>query len=778
MEFYQIKDQLKTLLTSAVGRAELNELQPTNDLKTVQEKIDETKDGFDILQITGGLHIPKLDDINPHVKRLSMNGQLNGVELSEVSLVLQTVSQITTLFANLDDQSMKLRKLYQIVNQLVQLPTLTQRLKVSLELDGRLTDSASPELKRIRQRIMEIESTIRNHMNNYIRGKESKFLSDNLVTVRDDRYVLPVRAENKYHFGGIVHDQSASGHTLYIEPQKLVSENNLLREFKLAELQEEHRILLELSEALRPYQYELIKNSEILGHLDFINAKAIYAHDLHATEPLFSVDNHVSLWKARHPLIAIKHVVANDIEIGENHKIIILTGPNTGGKTIILKTLGLVQLMAQSGLFIPAKEKSTVGLFDEVFADIGDDQSIEKNLSTFSSHIENIKRILDLATENSLILIDELGAGTDSKEGSSLAIAILDEIGNIGSNVFVTSHYPELKAYGYNHPKSINASMEFNNYTLKPTYRLLIGIPGSSNALNIAQHLGISSTIISEARELIDSDSQNVNKMIADLIFKQRTADEYVHKISEELDENDRLHQELQINFDRFLKQKDQLMTEAKQQANQIIDEAEKQANQIIKELRKKQLDVGKMKIKEKELIGVKGRIKNLHHDTTLKKNRVLTREKRKHQLKLGDEVLVRSYGQRGIILDKRDKNQFEVQVGILKMNINANDLEKVTVKGSNEHKQRTTVYRTRSAELSPTLDLRGIRYEAAMTEVDQFIDSSLLAGYRSVTIIHGKGTGVLRQGVTKYLQSNYHIKSFGFSPANAGGDGSTIVKL
>ncbi len=278
-----------------------------------------------------------------------------------------------------------------------------------------------------------------------IRGKEAKYLSDTLVTIRDDRYVLPVRAEYKSHFGGIVHDQSASGQTLYIEPQAVVSENNRLREAQIAERQEERKILLALSEALRPYQAELTQNSAILGHLDFINAKAAYAHDLQATEPIVSADNHVALRQARHPLIARDRVVANDIEIGEHYKAIVITGPNTGGKTITLKTLGLVQLMAQSGLFIPANEMSTVGLFDDVFADIGDEQSIEANLSTFSSHMENIKRILETATRNSLILIDELGAGTDPQEGAALAIAILDEIGTIGSDVVVTTHYPELK---------------------------------------------------------------------------------------------------------------------------------------------------------------------------------------------------------------------------------------------------------------------------------------------------------------------------------------------
>lgn len=778
LAFDQIKAQLKSHLTSAGGRTELNALEPSDDQATVQEAIDETKDGADILRLANGVPIPKLADIGPHVKRLSIDGTLSGTELAEVSRVLQTVAQVVAFFADLADRPVALRRLYDVVGQLVHLPDLTLQLKVAVEDDGRLTDEASPELKRIRHRIVTIEAAVRNQMNGYTRGKEAKYLSDTLVTIRDDRYVLPVRAEYKSHFGGIVHDQSASGQTLYIEPQAVVSENNRLRETQIAERQEERKILLALSEALRPYQAELTQNSAILGHLDFINAKAAYAHDLQATEPIVSADNHVTLRQARHPLIARDRVVANDIEIGEHYKAIVITGPNTGGKTITLKTLGLVQLMAQSGLFIPANEMSTVGLFDDVFADIGDEQSIEANLSTFSSHMENIKRILETATRNSLILIDELGAGTDPQEGAALAIAILDDIGTIGSDVVVTTHYPELKAYGYNRPETINASMEFDNETLKPTYRLLIGIPGRSNALDIAQRLGLSSTIVTEARELTDSDSQDINQMIADLTAQKRQAEQDAQQAAKDLAESDRLHEELQANFDRYLRQKEQLMTEAKQRANRVVDDAEKQANQIIKDLRKKQLEVGKTAVKENELIEAKGQLNALHQETTLKKNRVLNREKRKHQLKKGDEVLVKSYGQRGVIMDKLDKNHFEVQMGILKMKIEANDLEKAVVEEAKEPKQRTTVHRTRSEGVSPTLDLRGHRYEAAMAEVDRFIDSALLAGYPSVTIIHGKGTGALRQGVTQYLQSNSRVKSFGFSPANAGGDGSTIVKL
>ncbi|GAW99132.1 endonuclease MutS2 [Secundilactobacillus mixtipabuli] len=777
MAYDQIKQQLRQYLVSAAGDAELKKLAPSSDFDWVQEQIDETKDGADIYRLENGIPIPKLADVSPHLKRLEIDGTLSGTELAQISQVLKTVQSVIRFFDDLSQRPVELRRLYTVVGRLVHLPDVNKRLSVSLEDDGRLTDEASPELRRIRRQINNFEGAIREQMTGYTRGKNAKYLSDTLVTIRDDRYVLPVKAEYKQHFGGIVHDQSASGQTLYIEPEAVVGKNNQLREAQIAERQEERRILLELSNLLRPYQADIRDNASILGHLDFVNAKARYAHNLKATEPILSKNNEIALRQARHPLIDPKKVVANDIALGKDYQAIIVTGPNTGGKTITLKTVGLTQLMAQSGLFISADEHSQVGLFDEVFADIGDEQSIEQNLSTFSSHIENIVSILGAASDHSLILVDELGAGTDPQEGAALAMAILDEIGSMGSEVIATTHYPELKAYGYNRPETINASMEFDTETLKPTYRLLIGIPGRSNALEIATRLGLKSSIIDEARSLTDDDSQDLNNMIADLTAQKRQADLDAAAAAKTLADAETLEKDLQSKFDGYLKQKDQLMEQAKDEANQLVEKTRLRADEIIKDIRKKQLKAGKTVIKEDQLIDAKGQINALQQDQRLKKNRVLNREKKRHNFKVGDEVVVRSYGQRGVIMDKIDAHHFEVQMGILKMKIEDTDLERAAPE-KKEPKPRATVQRTRSNGVSPTLDLRGHRYEEAMAEVDRFIDSALLAGYPSVTIIHGKGTGALRKGVTEYLQSNPRIKSFGFSPANAGGDGSTIVKL
>ncbi|MTV83244.1 endonuclease MutS2 [Secundilactobacillus folii] len=777
MAYDQIKQQIRQYIVSAAGDAELKQLVPSSDNTWVQEQIDETKDGADIYRLENGIPIPKLADVSPHLKRLSIDGTLNGTELAQISQVLKTVQAVVNFFAELEDRPVELRRLYGVVGRLIHLPDVSRRLTTSLQDDGRLTDEASPELRRIRRQITNFEGAIRDQMAGYTRGKNAKYLSDTLVTIRDDRYVLPVRAEYKQRFGGIVHDQSASGQTLYIEPEAVVNKNNQLREAQIDERQEERRILLELSDLLRPYQEDIAANATILGHLDFINAKARYAHALKATEPILSTENIISLRQARHPLIDAAKVVANDIDLGKDYKAIIVTGPNTGGKTITLKTVGLTQLMAQSGLFIAANEHSQVGLFDEVFADIGDEQSIEQNLSTFSSHIENIVKILNSATDHSLILVDELGAGTDPQEGAALAMAILDEIGSMGSEVIATTHYPELKAYGYNRPETINASMEFDNETLQPTYRLMIGIPGRSNALEIATRLGIKSSIIDEARSLTSDDSQDLNNMIADLTAQKRQADLDAEAAAKTLAESQQLEADLKAKFNDYLKQKDHLMDQAKDQANQLVEKTRLRADDIIRDIRKKQLQAGKTVVKENQLIDAKGQINALQQDKRLKKNRVLNREKKRHAFKKGDEVVVRSYGQRGVIVDKIDDHHFEVQMGILKMKIEDVDLERAAPE-KDAPKPRASVKRTRSNGVSPTLDLRGHRYEEAMAEVDRFIDSALLAGYPSVTIIHGKGTGALRKGVTEYLRSNKRIKSFGFSPANAGGDGSTIVKL
>lgn len=779
LEYQQIKQQLAPYLVSAAGQKELNELQPLSERAAVQRALDETNDGAEVYRLKGGIPIARLADIAPHMKRLAIGATLNGSELGQVGRVLKTTRAITRFFEELleDSPENDIRHLFDEVQELVTLPTVTKRLATAIEGDGHITDDASPELNSIRSHISRTEGEIRSKMEQYTRGRDSKYLSDPIITIRNDRYVIPVKAENRGRFGGIVHDQSASGQTLFIEPQAVMALNDRLRQNQVAEKQEEQRILEELSNLIAPYQDEIMQNAAILGHFDFINAKARYAHDIRATEPQVSAQNEVYLRQARHPLIDPKKVVANDISLGTDYQAIVITGPNTGGKTITLKTLGLLQLMGQSGLFVPADEGSRIAIYNEIFADIGDEQSIEQNLSTFSSHMENIESFLKRIDAHSLVLVDELGAGTDPQEGAALAIAILDAIGAKGTQVVATTHYPELKAYGFNRPDTINASMEFDEATLKPTYRLLVGIPGRSNALDIAQRLGVPATIVDQARSLTDTDSQDLNEMIADLVAKRKQVEDAQLHLKDEVADSEKLHRELKSEFNAYQQRKDQLIEDAKVQANNIVERSKTKADQIISELRKKQLASGHAVIKENELIDAKGALNALEQQPKLKKNRILRRAKAQHDFHEGDDVLVKSYGQRGVLVQQMGKHEWEVQLGILKMKINDADLERV--KPEAEPKQARAVVRSANAShVSPNLDLRGVRYEDAMTQVDRYIDAALLAGYPSVTIVHGKGTGALRQGITDYLKTNRQVKSFHFAAPNHGGNGATEVQF
>lgn len=528
LEYDKIQQALLGQVVTANGRQLVQAMQPLTDPVAVQQALDETADGASALRLKGGIPVPQLENIDPALKRVDIGAVLNGQELASISRVLQTVSAIDKFLTDLQDQ-IDFRQLYTLQESLTVLPQLSRRLKTAVDPDGTLTDEASPQLHGVREQIKSIEGEIRGKMTNYTRGAQSKYLSDPIVTIRDDRYVIPVKAEYRAKFGGVVHDQSATGQTLFIEPQAIVALNNRLREAQLAEVAEINRILAELSNELAPYTGQIKANAAVLGHFDFINAKARLAKAEKATEPLVSADNDVLLRDARHPLIDPHKVVGNDIPLGDKYQAMVITGPNTGGKTITLKTLGLLQLMGQSGLFIPADDESRIGIFDEVFADIGDEQSIEQNLSTFSAHMDNIVHILKQLSQNSLVLFDELGAGTDPQEGAALAIAILDAVGEVGAYVVATTHYPELKLYGYNTAKTINASMEFDSKTLQPTYRLLVGVPGRSNAFDISARLGLPSVIVERAKSMISSDSHELNNMISDL-EKQRKAAETAYE--------------------------------------------------------------------------------------------------------------------------------------------------------------------------------------------------------------------------------------------------------
>ncbi len=778
LEYNKIKNQLNDYIVTDQGKKFVSQLEPQTQPNIINQLLMETFDGANIVRLKGEIPIPKILDINPYLKRLSIeDASLSGTELSQILKVLRAVQAVRKFFDNFEDETVELTQIPTIISTLSYLPDITDQMIRSINEDGSILDTASVELSHIRQQIAKIQNTIRAKMNRYLKGSTASYLSEPLVTIREERFVLPIKAEYKQKFGGIIHDQSASGQTLYIEPNDVVETSNELRREQLKEKYEERKILLDLSNQLRPYIDELKNNVNILGHLDFINAKAKYAHKVKGIMPKVSEANLVSLRQARHPLIDQSKVVANDIVLGDEYKTIIITGPNTGGKTITIKTLGILQLMGQSGLFITANENSQIGVFDDIFADIGDDQSIEANLSTFSSHMNNVISILNQATDHSLILLDELGAGTDPKEGAALAMAIIDQIGVIGSELIATTHYPELKAYAYDRYSTINASMEFDIDSLKPTYHLLLGIPGQSNALNIAQKLGMDNNIIDTARSFTDEQNQDINNMIDELVEQNKEARQNAEETKADLEEAQKLFNDLKDKFDKYQLQKEKLFEQARIEANQVISDSKQKADKIIEDLRHKQANLASATVKENELMDAKGALNSLEIAPNLKHNKVLKKEKAKHDFHKNDEVLVKSYGQMGTLVQKIGDSEWEVQLGILKMRIDESDLEKS--KAPKEPKKvRTNVSRTKSAGISPTLDLRGERYEEAMYHLDQYVDSSLLAGYPSITIIHGKGTGALRSGVNNYLKKHPRVKSYGYSAPNAGGDGSTVVKF
>ena len=776
LEYEAVKAQLRPYLSTAAGENELRNLLPTADANEMQTWLAETSDAAKVLRWQGGINIPKLADVKPHMQRLKIDASLSGTELAQVGRVLFTTGQMRLFFENLvEDRGEPLAALRPYYTRLVVMQDLTRRVNTAIDGDGRVTDEASPELHRVRQAITSTENAIRQKMQDYTRGKSAQYLSDPIVTIRNDRYVIPVKTEYRSHFGGVVHDQSQTGQTLYIEPGDVVDMNNRLREHYIKERHEEERVLAELSAMLRPEADNIQKNAEVLGHLDFVNAKARYAAATMSQEPEYSPENHVRLLQARHPLLDPQNAVANDIIIGEDYKAIIVTGPNTGGKTITLKTLGLLQLMAQSGLFIPVAEYSTVGLFKEVFADIGDEQSIEQSLSTFSSHMVNIVEILKQIDADSLVLFDELGAGTDPQEGAALAMSILDAVGAKGSYTVATTHYPELKVYGYNRVDTINASMEFDVETLRPTYKFLLGIPGRSNALEISKRLGLDQSIIDAAASLTTEDSQELNDMIADLVERRNAVLAQQVQLAQQVIENRQMKNDYEQKLEKMETEKARTLEEAKKEANHIVADSRKKADKIIADLRKMQLDG--VAVKENKLMDAKGALNAMRQEPSAENNRVLRKAKKakSQNIEAGDTVLVREYGQQGTVKRKLKDGKFEVQMGILKMVLAEDEIEKqnvAEVKSEQKAAPKPRVNTSKAvnrANASATLDLRGQRYEAAMSELDQFIDRALLNNLPSVEIIHGKGTGAIRQGVQEYLRSHRAVKNFNFTGPDQG---------
>ncbi|MBC1451141.1 endonuclease MutS2 [Listeria welshimeri] len=776
LEFDKIKKQLTEFASSSLGEQAILELAPATDFQVVQKSQLETEEGAKIIRLRGSAPITGLTDVFAHLKRLEIGGDLNGLEIYQIGSNLRVSRQMKNFMTDLLEMGVELPLLGALSDELLVLKEVEEDIAISVDESGKILDTASEALSTIRRTLRRTEDRVREKLESYLRDRNaSKMLSDAVITIRNDRYVIPVKQEYKGHYGGIVHDQSASGQTLFIEPQSVVDLNNERKALQAKEKQEIERILAEISASLAGWINEIHHNTFILGRYDFIFAKARFGKAMKAVTPHLSDAGIVHLIAARHPLLDAANVVANDIYLGEDFTTIVITGPNTGGKTITLKTLGLLTLMAQSGLQIPAQEDSTIAVFEHVFADIGDEQSIEQSLSTFSSHMTNIVSILEKVNHKSLILYDELGAGTDPQEGAALAIAILDASHEKGASVVATTHYPELKAYGYNRVHATNASVEFNVETLSPTYKLLIGVPGRSNAFDISRRLGLSENIITEARSLVDTESADLNDMISSLEEKRNLAETEYEEARELARGADALLKDLQKEITNYYQQKDKLMEQAREKAANIVTKAEVEAEEIIHELRTMQLN-GVAGIKEHELIDAKTRLGKAK-PKTINKTIPQAPKQKPHVFQVGDNVRVLSLGQKGTLLNKISDKEWNVQIGIIKMKIKTTDLEYIQPETPKKQRIITSVHSSDSPAKSE-LDLRGERYEDALQKVDKYLDEALLAGYPQVAIIHGKGTGALRTGVTEYLKNHRMVKSIRFGAAAEGGNGVTIVEF
>ena len=775
LEFAKITEQLQQMAITTPAKMAAESLVPSDNFAQVELALKQTLAGADILRIKGQLPLTDFADVEPSIKRLRIKANLNAKELGNLLLVLALANEINDFFSEDDKEKLNLAAIDSILAKLDVPQSLFKQLSRSLDFDGEVLDTASAELSHLRREIKNNDAEIKDKMDSYTKGNSSKYLSEQIVTIRDERYVIPVKQEYRNKFGGVVHDQSASGQTLFIEPSAVLNLNNRQQNLLAQEKREISRILRNLSDLVRPEVDSIDAIASSLVELDFIQAKAKLAHAMKATEPKLTHDQSLLFLQARHPLIDPKKVVANDIRLGEDYDTMLITGPNTGGKTITLKTAGILQLMAQSGLFIPAAEGSKAGVFKDICADIGDEQSIEQSLSTFSSHINDIVKIMKNVNAETLVLIDEIGAGTDPEEGASLAISILDFLRQKKAKIIVTTHYPELKLYGYNRKRTTNASMEFDLKTLSPTYRLQIGIPGHSNAFAIARRLGMREDVVKNAQGLMSDENVDINQMITELTKQTKAASDARSHLTTSLDRAKKLELKLQQALDWYNQRVQKQLEFAQERANEVVTKSRKKADKIIA-----QLEEQKGNVKQNEVIAAKGEFNQLaRQNENLAHNRVLQREKRRHHVNVGDKVKVLSYGQTGTITKKLSEHEYEVQMGIIKVKVSDRDIEKIgSPKESRAHQQVRAVSASRRSNVRSELDLRGQRYDEAMTNLDRYIDSVLLAGLDVVTIIHGIGTGAIRKGVWQYLKSSKHVKSYNYAPANEGGNGATIVHL
>lgn len=784
LEYKKIIAQLKREMGSAASAKLADELTPLTSEKIIKEELRSTTEAVDLIVRKGPLPTGGLYDIREALLLAKKGGSLTMRQLLEVQNVLGISSEVVAFMH--DDALPALKYIGEMVDLIVEFTALEKEISRCILTEDEMADNASPKLKDIRRSIHQQNQAIKNKLSRIITSSSNKtYLQDAIVTMRDGRYVIPVKQEYRSFFPGMVHDQSKGGATLFIEPQGVVELNNKLRELEVEEQLEIARILAELSSRVAEHYSEIRSNLELLIKLDFIMAKGKLSCKMHASEPKIDVDGELRLISARHPLIEYKKAVPVDIRIGGDYRTLIITGPNTGGKTVSLKTAGLLVMMAQSGLHIPASHASTLPIFGEVFADIGDEQSIEQSLSTFSSHMKNIVSIIDKASYDSLVLVDELGAGTDPTEGAALAIAILERFYDSGALTMATTHYNELKKYALATSGVENAAMEFDIETLTPTYRLLIGVPGKSNAFEISKKLGLSESIIERASEHIkhgDMEFENVISSIED--DKRKAAADRLDAESMRAEIEERL-KKLEEKEKAVSEKRADIIAEAKREARELLRETKSAVKDVQKDLRRLQksgahtnlntgaLEKSRRKINEAEDLVSEKVVKQVNSEPVSADT-----------LKIGDRVKLLTIGQNGTILSLPDeKGNLMINIGALKVKARLQDLMLI-----NEGKDRKpqakssskygSLLRSKSSSVSASINVMGKNLEDALADVEKYLDDVYMAGLDMVSIIHGRGGGILKDGIRQMLKRKKYVDSYGAASYNDGGEGVTIVRM
>ena len=784
LEYKKIIAQLKREMGSAASAKLADELTPLTSEKIIKEELRSTTEAVDLIVRKGPLPTGGLYDIREALLLAKKGGSLTMRQLLEVQNVLGISSEVVAFMH--DDALPELKYIGEMVDLIVEFTALEKEISRCILTEDEMADNASPKLKDIRRNIHQQNQAIKNKLSRIITSSSNKtYLQDTIVTMRDGRYVIPVKQEYRSFFPGMVHDQSKGGATLFIEPQGVVELNNKLRELEVEEQLEIARILAELSSRVAEHYREIRSNLELLTKLDFIMAKGKLSCKMHASEPKIDADGELRLISARHPLIEYKKAVPVDIRIGGDYRTLIITGPNTGGKTVSLKTAGLLVMMAQSGLHIPASHASTLPIFGEVFADIGDEQSIEQSLSTFSSHMKNIVSIIDKASYDSLVLVDELGAGTDPTEGAALAIAILERFYDSGALTMATTHYNELKKYALATSGVENAAMEFDVETLTPTYRLLIGVPGKSNAFEISKKLGLSESVIERATEHIkhgDMEFENVISSIED--DKRKAAADRLDAESMRAEIEERL-KKLEEKEKAISEKRADIIAEAKREARELLRETKSAVKDVQKDLRRLQksgahtnlntgaLEKSRRKINEAEDLVSEKVVKQVNSEPVSADT-----------LKIGDRVKLLTIGQNGTILSLPDeKGNLMINIGALKVKARLQDLMLI-----NEGKDRKpqakssskygSLLRSKSSSVSASINVMGKNLEDALADVEKYLDDVYMAGLDMVSIIHGRGGGILKDGIRQMLKRKKYVDSYGAASYNDGGEGVTVVRM